>query len=799
MIRSYLITAIRNLSRLKVNAFVNIVGLSIAIATSILILIWITHELSFENFHNKARNIYRVGIDGYLGRSFRLPITSLIMAPLLKEKLPEIDNYVRISRPEKVSIKFQDLELFDVQLSYADTSLFSIFSIQLLKGNTGNVLDAPNSLVISESFAKILFKDGEPVGEMVRIGGDKEFAITGVFKDMPENSHLSFDLIGSYETLFKENEDLLTQWLPFSVYTYLLVLDDSDPEELCDKMKIIINDSYLESILRDTGGSISFFLQPLKDIHLHSRLEAEFAINGDIGKVYFFVSIAILILIIACFNYVNLSTAGGIYRIKEIGIRKSLGAYRKNIIYQFVTEAFIQCMISLLLGGILIMLFLPLFFQITGFTPVFESSDILWGLIILGILLSTLSIIGGIYPGLYLSSLKVGDILFDRKYGGNRRNLWRGSLIIFQFTISVLLIQCSVIIFSQLDFIRNKDLGFNKDQVIYISNLTNKTLLSSEYIKANLLKINSVKSMSYSSSLPGMIYHKGLFHPNGFGEEESQSMDMLSIDGDFFSTLGIELVKGRNFSPLHPSDSAEAVIINDSAARNFGWPDPIGQYFIFNTDQPGVKSKMYVIGVVRDFHITSIKESIAPLFIENKPSAFNSVAIKISSKEMSETILEIERVWKKILPDQPFNYKFIDETFAQLYNAEERLSGTMLYFCMVSILLTSLGIFGISYFFTGKRIKEIGIRKVFGARIYQIFFLLIYKYTLLSFIAFLIASFLSTSLMKFWLNNFAYRVNIHWSMYLLTGIGGLIITIISISYQSIQVTVKNPVDSLRQE
>jgi putative ABC transport system permease protein len=799
MIENYLKIAIRNITKYKGYSLINIFGLIIGMTCCLLILLWVQHEVSYDSFHSNVDRIYRIGVDGYLGRSFRLPISSIPTGPAIIEQYPEIESYTRLTRPQDVTLKYEEEEIFDIQMSSADSTFFKIFSYPLLIGNTRTILTNPNTIVISEKLSNQLFFESDPIGKVVIINGYQEYEITGVFKELPENTHLDFDALGSFETLYINDEISNERWLPFGVFTYLLLSPNINTRALEDKMITVIKGTQLESILENTGGSLKFFLQPLNDIHLHSHLEAEFTVNGNITTVYIFSIIAIVILLMGCFNYINLSTALWSIRVKEIGLRKTLGASRKNLILQFLFESVIHCLIALFFSIVLITIIESEVNTFASISVDFNLFKIPWLIPLLILFSIVIGILGGFYPAFFISSYNPVNILKGLIFSGRNNSSFRNILIIVQFICSISLLIGTIVIYSQMRYVRTKDLGFKKDLIVYIPNLSEDIINKKTLIKDKLLTASGTKSITFSSSIPGVRYMKGLFHPEGFNEEESQSMDMLSVDSDYMTTLGISLIEGRNFDRNISSDSSEAVIINETAMRKFGWTDPIGKYFSFNTEEPGVQAKMYVIGVVKDFHITSVRENIEPLFIEYKPRLFNTISIKVVANNLPETFGQLKNIWEEILPTQPFNNRFLDATYDNMYHSEVSLSKIILYFSILAVLLGCLGLFGISMFLIDKRTKEIGIRKVHGASISHVVILLSKNYTMLIIIAFFIASSISWYVMNRWLERFAYKINVEWWYFALAGLLALFIAWLTVSYQSIKVARINPIESLRYE
>ena len=799
MIQNHIKLAFRSIIKYKGYSFINIFGLTIGITCCLIIFSWVRHETRYDLFHTNVDRIYRVGVDGFLGRSFRLPISSTPTGPAINEKYPEIENYTRLTRPQIVAIKLEDDEIYNIKMSSADSSFFNIFSYSLLTGNSDKVLKNPNTIVISENLSYRLFSGNDPIGKLIAINRNDEFEITGVFKDIQENSHLDFDVLVSMETLIKNHKISSDKWLPFNVFTYILVSPNTDSEILSNKLISVIKGTQLESILKNTGGHLSFFLQPLKDIHLQSQLEAEYTTNGNISTVYIFSIIAIVILIIGCINYINLSTALWSVRMKEIGLRKAFGASRKDLIHLLLLESIIHCLLALVLSLIIVNLVGSNINPITNFRlgfNLFESPIVIPLLILFAIVIGTL---GGFYPAIFISSHSPYNILKNQIISGKKNPILRNVLVVVQFIFSITLIIGTIVMYSQMSYMQTKDLGFDKELVLYISNLSEEVINRRTLVKDRLNSVPGIKTISFSSSIPGVGYHKGLFNPEGLSEDESQSMDMLSVDSDYIQALELSIIEGRNFDPNVSSDSTEAVIINETAVSKFGWKDPIGKYFLFNTEQPGEKAKMYVIGVIKDFHITSMREIIEPIFIEYKPRIFNTISIKLKSNQLSKTIDQLTKTWKDILPFQPFNYKFLNDTYNGLYQSEVRLSKLILLFSVITVLLGCLGLFGISMFLIEKRTKEIGIRKVFGASIQKIFFLISMKYTQLIIVAFIIASLISWYVMNKWLENFAYKISLELWYFGIAGLLALCIAWFTISYQTIKAARKNPVDALRHE
>jgi putative ABC transport system permease protein len=600
----------------------------------------------------------------------------------------------------------------------------------------------------------------------------------------------------SFETLGPWLEKAMEHWLlNIHNYTYLLLQKNSNIKELENKFPALIEE-YMGDMLKATGGSVDLFLQPLKSIHLHSNLKWEIAANGDIAYVYVFSAIALLILFIACINFMNLSTARSANRAREVGVRKLLGAHQGNLVSQFLGESILFSLVSIIIALGLVELALPLFQSLSGSqlssnymsTPIFIFGFI--GLMVL------VGFIAGSYPALFLSAFKPIQVLTGRLKTGAAGSLFQSNLVVIQFSISIALIVGSVIIFNQLNFMKHKKLGFNKERIVVIRVADRNMRQSIETIKENLKSYSGISNVALANYLPGQGFWMKVIVPEGSELDQTETIGRIRIDSDFISTMGIKLVAGRNFSPQLSTDQSDAIIVNETAARQWGWNDPIGKTIQVIEEKAYTKK---IIGVVRDFHVESLHKKIEPVFFEFSPSSFRYICIKIRSDNIPNTIRYLEKTLKQIDPMLPFDYTFLDEAFDRKYKAEEKLGKIFSYFTLLAIFIACLGLFGLASFTAEQRTKEIGIRKALGASITGIIMLLSKEFTKWVLLANIIAWPIAYVAMNRWLQNFAYRINMGLGTFILAALLALIIALLTVGYQAIKTARANPVESLRYE
>lgn len=793
MIKNYFKIAFRNLWKNKVFSFINIMGLTVGMTACFLIFLYVKFELSYDSFHTKANRIYRVVSD------IKTPTEVLhasgpawAVAPNAKDEFPEIESFVRITN-DNVLIKKGDIKFEEDNAIWADSAFFKVFDFKLLKGNPNTALKEPFSVVFSETAAKKYFGNTDPMGQTLLITGDKLPAkVTGIMKDIPDNSQIKADVVLSMTTITQKfNQSLDSQWGNYGARAYLLLKPGTNAKSLEKKFP-----DFLE---RRDGAEMkkiqmypTLFLEPLRDVYLYSTRDD--SKTGHIINVYIFSLVAIFILLIACINFINLTTARSTERAKEVGIRKVVGAGKKQLAAQFLGESVVLCLLAFVLTFFLSWLLLPLFNHLAGktiSTSIFEH----WNYLILLFFSSIgIGVLAGIYPALVLSSFKPIVVLKGRFATGTRGIILRKGLVIAQFTISIALIIATVVVYNQLNYMRNQDLGFSKDQMIVID--TNGDPAKNAFEQA-VKELPGVKSVAMSGSVPGGN-NPGAYSEieNKKGDMQIANLDLYFVGFNFINQYKIKMVAGRGFSRDFATDTTQAMVLNEAAAKLFGYTSPeqaIGKRF----KQWGREGK--IIGVAKDFHFKSLQEEIKPLSMRIEPDASNLISINVAATNLPKTIASIENKWKTLIPDRPFSYYFLDEFFNRQYRSEQRFGNLFLNFAILAIFISCLGLLGLASYSTLQRTKEIGIRKVMGASVSNIVNLLSIDFLKLVFISFVIAAPLAWFFMHQWLKDFAYRININWWIFLFAGVTAVLIALFTISFQAIRAAIANPVKSLRTE
>lgn len=802
MIGNYIKTAFRNLKRHKGYAFINITGLAIGMASCILIGFFIVGQLSYDKYHKNADRIYRLCLDAQVGENFmRIPLSNAPAAQVLENNYPEVLSAARIKTRPRIPIKYKDRLFYEDGILWADNSLFEVFTFPMIDGNPQDALDRAYTVVLTKTLAEKYFGDEEPIGKVLNLNNLEDYTVTGVVKDVPANSHFTFKMLCSFETLFASGRTERDQWLNFNLYSYLLLPENYDYRKLEAKFPALV-DQYMGKDIKAMGGHFDYFLQPLTRIYLHSHMENEIAPTGDIRNVYIFSIIAFFILLIACINFMNLSTARSSLRAKEVGIRKVVGAGKSELTKQFMGESLIYSFIALVLGLILVRLALPCFRSVAGTEFHFGFVDASWIIPSFFGLLIIVGLTAGSYPAVFLSSFQPSNVLKRKIKKGSGYSRFRRILVTAQFVISVFLIIGTGIIINQINYMKKTDLGFNKENTVVLPIMDREIRNSIESIKTRLKEIPGVISVGASSIVPGGEPDVSLLIPEGYSSEQSVPMEILNVDTDFLPTLDIEITKGRNFSREFGTDPEHSALINETAVQAFGWEEPIGKTIQRPTGStPGEMEweTRTVIGVVRDFHIKSFHQIIAPLYVTDSPSYLNMLSIKIKGPGQAETLSRIRETWKIIDPGRPFDYFFLEDTFDSQYRSEEKLSGILTSFSVFAVFVACLGLFGMASFAAERRRREIGIRKVLGASVADVLVLLTKDFTQVVLLANLIAWPLAYFVMRNWLQNFAYRTQIGVGVFFLTGFISLLIALLTVSYQSIRSALSDPAQAVKYE
>ena len=793
MIRNYFKIAFRNLWKHRVFSFINIMGLTVGMTAFFLIFLYVQFELSYDSFNNKADRIYRVVSDiktpteviHASGPSWAVP-------PFAKEEFPEIESFVRVSGASllvrKGDIKFQE----DNSL-FADSAFFHVFDYKLIKGNPQTALKDQFSIVFTESAAKKYFGKTDPLGQTLLLTGDVfPSKVTGVMKDMPENSQIKADMLVSMTTITQKfNQNIDSQWGNYGARAYFLLKPGTNAKALEKKFP-----AFLErrngTEMKEQQMYPTLFLERLRDVYLRSTRDG--SKTGNINNVYIFSIIAAFILLIACINFVNLTTARSAERAKEVGIRKVVGAGRSQLARQFTGESILLCLIAFILSVIISALLLPLFNNLAGkviSNGIFAHPEYI-GLLFLTAI--TIGILAGFYPALVLSSFQPVSVLKGRFATGTRGIFLRKGLVVAQFTISTALIISTIVVYTQMKYMRNKDLGFNKDQELVVDTHGDPAKNSLRQVVATL---PNVISTSLTGSVPGGG-NPGAYSQveNIKGDMQIANLDLYFVDFDYIPQFKMKMVAGRAFSNDFKTDSTEAMVLNEAAIKMFGYTSPkqaIGKKF----DQWGRKGR--IIGVVKDFHFRSLQSDIKPLSMRIEPDGWSFLCVKVNASKIPETISAIENKWKSLVPNRPFSYFFLDEFFDKQYRTEDRFEKLFFNFAILAIFISCLGLLGLASYSTLQRTKEIGIRKVMGASVTGIVNLLSKDFLKLVIISFVVAAPVSWYFMHRWLEGFAYRTSISWWMFALAGILAIIIAILTISFQAIKAAMANPVKSLRTE
>ncbi len=793
MLKNYFKIAFRNLWRHRVFSLINILGLTVGMTACFLIFLYVRFELSYDKFHSKGDRIYRIICD------IKTPTETMkpggpawAVGPHLMGGFPEVEAAVRTTDDEllvrKGNVKFQEKNSL-----WADSSFFEMFDFKLIKGNPHTALNEPLSIVFSESAVKKYFGDKDPVGQTVLLTGDGFTAkITGVMKDIPENSMIKADMIVSMNTLTRKlNPGLNDQWGNYGNRTYVLLKPGTNPAFFQKQIP-----AFLEKMngteMKQLNMYPTLMLEKFPEAYLHS--ERNDSNSGSIKNVYIFSIVAVFILLIACFNFVNLTTARSAERAKEVGIRKVVGAGRQQLTWQFIGESVLICIIAFLLTLGIAAILLPSFNILAGKTlanGIFENMRFI-GLLFLASL--GIGLLAGLYPALVLSSFKPIMVLKGRFTTGTKGILLRKGLVISQFTISIALIISTIIVFLQMQFMRSQDLGFSKDQEMVIN--SNGDPARDAFIHA-VQGLPNVKSVSMSSSVPGGG-NMGAYSKiqNAKGDMQIANLDLYFVDFDYLKQYDMKMAAGRMFSRDFMTDTTTAMVLNESAAKLFGYRTPqeaVGRDF----NQWGRQGK--IIGVVKDFHFKSLQTEIKPLSMRIEPNGCSLISVKVSPTNLPTTISAIENKWNTLIPARPFSYFFLDEHFDEQYRSEQRFGKLFLNFSILAIIISCLGLLGLASYSTMQRTREIGIRKVLGATVSNIVNLLSKDFLKLVIVAIVIASPIAWFAMHKWLQDFAYRIPISWWVFAVAAVAAALIAVLTVSFQAIKAAVSNPVISLRSE
>lgn len=809
MLRNYLKIARRNLSKHKFYTLLNIFGLSLGLASCLLISLYVIDEIGFDESFSNSERIFRVNADiRFGGADMELSVVPDPLAFTLKNEYPQVQQVTRLrENGSQLVHRLNSIEnLKEDRIFFADSTFFEVFSLPLIAGDPRKALVEPNTAVISERNVKKYFGSEDPIGKTLVLHNQVSYKITGVMQNMPDRSHLrDLNLLLSMSTSKESREN---SWGNHNFNTYILFHPGVDPNQFEKNFETILQkytSKWIETVmgsslsnLQRSGNYLRYSLMPITDIHLRSNRTAEINANSNIQYVFIFAIAAIFLLTIACVNFMNLATARSLHRAKEVGVRKALGSERLSLIYQFLVEGMIVSFLSLLLALLIALAALPFFndlankhiafpFENAEFWIIFVSSGAVVGLL------------SGSYPALFLSSFQPLQVLKNASTIGGKGSTLRNSLVVIQFVISVLLIIGTVVIYRQLDYVQTKQLGFNKDQVLIINDAyaLNQRLHAFKDETSNL---PNVDGSTISSFLPTPSARaEAVFFPEGqLQQDKGLSMQKWDVDADFVKTLGLDVKEGRAFREGFLSDSS-AIVINEAAARVLGYVNPIGKKIMtLNGDALNNRVSYTIIGVVKNFHFESLRENIGALSLVLGRSD-GSVAIRLKGGEIAQTVSQIEKIWRKMAPGLPFSYSFMDDNFDNVYRSEQRIGKIFLIFAIIAILIACLGLFGLSAYTAEQRTKEIGVRKVLGASVANIVVLISKDFLQLVTISIIVALPIAWYAIERWLEEFAYHVDISWWMFAPAGLLSILTALITVSFQSIKAALLNPIKSLKSD
>lgn len=798
MIKNYLLTAFRNLRKHVSYSIINILGLGTGVAVTLLLATWIFHELSYDQFHSKAERTFRVSMEyGFGGRTARVSVSPTALLPALQKNFAEVEAGVRIYNPSGYNpfiVKHEDKLFQEDKFYFADSTFFKVFDYKLIRGSQDHVLSEPRTVLLSEEMAIKYFGKEDPVGKTLHINGRTDYTVSGVIENAPTNSYLRYDFIGSFSSLPQATYENV--WWSANYQTFVVLNEQAQLPLLQEKTNGLVKDA-LANELTNPGDYVVYNWTPLTDLHLRSQDDSELEPVSSIQYVYVFSSIALLILVIACINYINLATARASERAKEVGIRKVIGAVKKQLVTQFMGESVVITLLSFIVAYLLIQLALPMFNNITGkqiepitfFTPVFL-------LIAFGGLIM-IALLAGAYPALAITSFKPVSIL-KGNFKTSGRGVWlRRTLVVFQFCISIVLMIGTAVIYQQLTFMQNKKLGYNKENTIILP-LDRKTEAVYNELKTELLRSGVTSSVARATESPTEI--RGGYGLNLEGNDgQGKIVVAMSVDVDFLKTLGMELVEGRDYTEADfkkaEADTLYAFLVNESAVKDLGLTNEeiIGK----SASVSGRKGE--IIGVVKDFHFASMHTPIVPLVLFNEASQYNYVFVKLNASDITASIASVEEICKRVAPHRPFEYQFLDQQYASLYASEQKLGTLFGIFSTLAIVIACLGLLGLVAFASAQRTKEIGIRKVMGATSASIVVLITRDYTRLVLVAILLGLPLAYYVTDLLLKDFAYKTDLGVWHIVITSFVCIVIAFGTASFQAIKAALINPSETLRNE
>ena len=798
MFPNYVKVAWRNIKRHKGYSVINISGLAIGMACALMILVYIANELSYENFHELRKRIYRVETDFGTGTGkMRFAAAMEALGPALKAQIPEVEDAVRLQWDPEARLRIGDQTFQEKNFFFADPSIFDVFSFLLTSGDLSNVLREPFSAVITETLAEKYFGQEDPIGKNLEYRDNHTIQVQGVMQDIPTNTHFRCDILVSYTSLESMGRASAKPWMRVGeVFTYLLLRERTSPARLIDKMNGLLEENSNAFFLK----LITFHLRPLRDIYMNSDAIVDLGPKGNMSYVYVFLIVACFVLIIACFNFMNLATAHSMRRMKEVGMRKALGAKRFQLIRQFLGESLIIAFIAVVFGLLLFELGYPLLNTFLE-NHVSIGQQHYWYLFILIPALTLLvGLLAGSYPAFFLSRFTPVEGLDIRGSSPSKPSTIRKVLVVAQFTLSIALIVGTTVIFKQLHFMQTTDLGFAERDILVIPFKTEGVEGKETYnlVKDRLLQNAEIIAVSGAYTFPGILSKetKTVQKPDA-RDQEPFTMQTIAVDYDFAAVMDLDILQGRNFSRTVSTDEKRAVLINQEAAEQLELSEPVGEKLIIPVEGEAVE--VAVVGVVRDFHIQSLREKIAPLLLYINPNNFYYVAVRFQPDKRGSTLAAVENVWNAVLPDVPCSYYYLEDQYRSLYRSEEKIGQLLTVFSFLAIFVSCLGLYGLVSFMTTRRTKEIGIRKVLGASVPKVVLLFTRNFMRWILVSNVMAWIGSYFFMSRWLQNYAYRIPIRVWIFVPAGVLTLVVALLTVSYQAVRAALANPVESLKYE
>lgn len=794
MFRNYLTVAWRHLLKHKGYSFINVAGLATGMACFLLILLYVQHEQSYDQAHPNVDRLYRLVYDNTKGGGTTpWAITKAEWSRILPESLAEIEEGVSIIPTFGFNslVEYEDKRFLEERFLWADSSLLRLFDLDLIQGDKATALREPYTIVIPERTAKKYFGNVDPMGKVLRRDNESDYRITGVLADPPENMHFHFDFVASSTSAGDD-------WDIFWAYTYLLLRPGADPGVVQAQFR----DQIRTHLGEERAQKLDFTLQPVTDIHLRSNLLYEYEANSDIAYVYILLGVAVFILVIACVNFMNLSTARSAHRAKEVGLRKVVGAHRSQLIRQYLSESLLLSLIALMLAVVLVQLLLPVFNSLVDKNLVLDYFDNRTMLLCLVGTALFVGLFAGSYPAFFLSRFRPVSVLKGTFRLGSQGAFLRKGLVVVQFALSIMLIAGTVVVQDQVAYFKEKKLGFNKEQVVAIPIARTEAIPRQyEAFKDALLQHPNIEAVSGMSNIPGQIEQMfvGTVRVEGAQDAEGVYLSFFRADEDFIRTLDVQLLEGRDFSADFPADSVSSVIINETAMRQFGWQTPqeaLGK----RLDSVSGDYKRTIIGVVQDFHFASLHSPIGPLLIHwESVKRYNTIGVRLRTTELVQTLAFIETTWDRFEPGRPLESFMMDSYFDAQYQKEEKMASLISVFSFLAIVIACLGLFGLAAFTAEQRTKEIGVRKVLGASIHQVTVLLSQSFVRLVGIAFVVSTPIAYVALNRWLEDFAYHIDLGVGTFMLAGALALVVALVTVGYQAIRAAVANPIDALRYE